>query len=92
MDFLIGLILLLIIVTLVVGTIAAFVGLLVYSFWFRLVVGAILIWLIWSSVTPVGTTAAWIGTVLIGLGVISPWLLVVAVGGLILGWLLVRNR
>ena len=91
MDVLIGIVLLLIIIAVVVGIIAAFIGLLVVSIWFRLFVGAILIWLIWSSVGA-DPTGAWIGTVLIGLGVISPWLLVVAVGGFVVGFLIMRNR
>lgn len=90
MDILIGIVLLLIIIAVVVGTISAFIGLLVVSIWFRLFVGAILIWLIWSSVGA-DPTGAWIGTILIGLGVISPWLLVIGIFGFVVGFLLTRR-
>ena len=90
MDVLIGTVLLLIIIAVVVGIIAVFIGLLVTSIWFRILVGGILIWLIWSSVGA-DPTGVWIGTVLIGLGIISPWLIIIGVVGFVVGFLLTRR-
>lgn len=92
MDVLIGLVLLFIIIAIVVSVISIFVGLLVYSFWFRLFLGGGLIWLIWANATLAFETSAWIGTILIGLGVLSPWLLVFAVASFVVGFLLTRSR
>ena len=66
-------------------------GLLCYSFWFRLIAGIAFIWWIWASVTPANETLAWIGTAIVGLAMISPWLIVIGIGGALLGYFLSKR-
>ena len=87
MDFIIGISLLVLLVA--IGL--AFISLLIYSFWFRLIVGLLAILAIWGSVTPANETIAWVGTAIIGLGILSPWFIVIIIGGFIAGFFATRR-
>jgi len=90
-DSLIGLALLAVIFIVGVSLILLFLAALIAYPLFRILIGGILIWVIWASTTGADTGLAWFGTAVVGLMMLSPWLVIIGIVSFVIGFLAVRK-